>query len=125
MQIGSYFGHLRKIITTSAFVTDWICEEDARTTTTGFFKARITFVDDSQLEFREHINISSRSIERYTYSFHYHKNQKLIFRFDNTPHHPEVPSFPHHKHIATSIIQSNPPSLQDVLREIEFILSHK
>ena len=122
MQISSYFDLLRKTITACPFISSWHCEEDARTSTEGFFKARITFVDGSRLEFREYINTFTRPFQKYTYSYHYHKNMQLIFRYDNTPHYPEIASFPHHKHIGSEVIESSEPSLRVVLREIESIL---
>ena len=27
------------------------------------------------------------------------KYDELIHRWDNTPHHPQIPTFPHHQHI--------------------------
>jgi len=38
--------------------------------------------------------------ERYKYSYHYQDgNGKVIFRYDMAPHHIEIETFPHHKHI--------------------------
>jgi len=122
LQINSYFGLLRRIITSCAFINSWQCEEDARTSTEGFFKARLIFTDESQLEFREYVNTSFRPTKRYTYSYHYQKKGQLIFRYDNTPHYPELSTFPHHKHIGLEVIESKAPDLQNVLREVEKIL---
>jgi hypothetical protein len=34
------------------------------------------------------------------YSFHLQDSRsRLLFRYDNAPHHRDVPSFPHHKHV--------------------------
>jgi len=120
LQISTYFSLLRKTIKSCAFISPWHCEEDARASTAGFFKARIIFVDGSKLEFREYV--STRPFKKYTYSYHYHKNEQLLFRYDNTPHHPKLSSFPHHKHIGTEVIESSEPTLGDVLHEIENIL---
>ena len=122
MQISSYFNLLRKAITASPFISSWYCEEDARTSTEGFFKAHITFEDGSRLEFREYINTFVRPYKKYAYSYHYYKKDQFIFRHDNTPHYPELPGFPHHKHIASKVIECSEPSLRTVLREIESIL---
>jgi hypothetical protein len=48
---------------------------------------------------------------------------RLIFRYDDTPHHTELDSFPHHKHIADegTVERADPPDLADVLSEIELI----
>lgn len=44
-----------------------------------------------------------------------------VFRYDNAPHHPEVPTYPHHKHIRDEekVKQSKEIGLRDALSEIE------
>jgi len=37
-------------------------------------------------------------------------------RYDNAPHHPELPSFPCHVHIEDRVEPANPPDLQDQVR---------
>jgi len=119
LQIGAYFTHLGKTIDNCVYVSSHQYEEDARTETEGFFKARVYFIDGSLLEFREFVNTAVRPVQRYSYSFHYQKEDQLVFRYDDTPHHPELPTFPHHKHNGQKVIDSIAPSLQDVLHEIE------
>ncbi|MEK6767336.1 MAG: DUF6516 family protein, partial [Planctomycetota bacterium] len=58
------------------------------------------------------------SREKYRYQLMDSEN-KEIFRFDNASHHKSIASFPHHKHIDTSVYESPAPSLTDILREIE------
>jgi hypothetical protein len=58
------------------------------------------------------------------YSYHYQDaSGQLIFRYDDTPHHTEIDSFPHHKHIEQerNVVASEPPTLVGVLGEIEKI----
>jgi hypothetical protein len=49
------------------------------------------------------------------------------FRYDDTPHFPALPSFPHHKHLsdATTVVASDAPALPQVLAEIETLTSHR
>jgi len=42
----------------------------------------------------------------------------MIFRYDNAPHHPEVQSFPNHKHTPVEIKESEMPNIRDILSEI-------
>jgi hypothetical protein len=44
--------------------------------------------------------------------------KQLIFRYDNAPHHPEIVTYPHHKHTPTAIELASPPHLVQVLQEI-------
>jgi len=48
----------------------------------------------------------------------------LIFRYDNVPHHSEIPTFPDHKHFPDKIVESGPVNLKEVVGEIiELIVS--
>jgi hypothetical protein len=48
---------------------------------------------------------------------------KVVFRYDMAPHHKEIKTFPHHKHLGSEkVIESLAPSLGEVLQEIEGIL---
>jgi hypothetical protein len=48
-----------------------------------------------------------------------------VFRYDNAPHHPEIITFPHHKHIGSAdrLAPADQPSLSQILIEIESWLS--
>jgi LPS O-antigen subunit length determinant protein (WzzB/FepE family) len=41
----------------------------------------------------------------------------VIFRYDNTPHFPDLPSFPHHKHLPSQVIACTKPKLIQVFQE--------
>lgn len=63
---------------------------------------------------------------RYSYQYQ-DTDEHLIFRYDNVPHHPQVATYPHHKHIdiASSVERveaAQAPELLAVLREIETYL---
>jgi hypothetical protein len=47
----------------------------------------------------------------------------IVRASDDTPHHPDLNTFPHHKHDGseTSVVAATPPDLPAVLREIEAI----
>lgn len=58
------------------------------------------------------------------YSYHYQRaDASLIFRYDDTPHYPELPDFPHHKHLSKDKVAAVtlPPDLAAVLNEIEYL----
>ena len=123
MNITDYFSKHKLIIASHPFVYSWDYQEDIRTSNEGFFKGRVHFIDDSILEFREYVNIEDNKITRYTYSFHYYKIKAVIFRYDNTPHHPDISSFPHHKHLSTGeVVECLEPTLKNVLDEIGDVL---
>jgi hypothetical protein len=42
----------------------------------------------------------------------------LDYRYDNTPHFPDLVSFPHHKHLPRDVIACKKPGISDVLQEV-------
>ena len=57
------------------------------------------------------------------YRYHFQNEQNnLIFRYDNTPHFPDLPSFPHHKHLPDHVISCEQPNIELVIRDVmEFL----
>ncbi len=56
------------------------------------------------------------------YSFHWQdRDGKCIVRWDNAPHHQDVPGFPFHKHVGINedIMESQPMKLDEVLKYIQ------
>jgi hypothetical protein len=91
----------------------------------GLLKATVHFWDGSQLSLEEVVSTASGYPEILRYSYTYHKDATHIFRYDNAPHHREIPTFPHHKHSGANEIPSasDKPSLARVFAEIEFYLT--
>lgn len=91
----------------------------------GLIEARVRFWDNSLLRFAENLTVRGVSLVKQRYSYHYQDGAgHLLFRYDNVPHHPQVTSHPHHKHIGDpvrgteTVVASTPPDLVSVLREI-------
>lgn len=86
----------------------------------GLIESRLSFWDNSRLEIAEFLITKGTVLVKTNYAYHYQDvDHTLIFRYDNAPHHPEITSHPHHKHTPTGIEATDPPHLQDVLREID------
>ena len=66
----------------------------------GYMRVRLTLKDGSFLEFAEYARrTAGEYVEIATYSYHWaDADGKLIRRWDNTPHFPDLPEFPHHIH---------------------------
>lgn len=90
----------------------------------GFFHAEVHFYDRSRLFVTEEsVQVVGRQIIRQEYTFHYQAaDSTLIFRYDNSPHYPDLATFPHHKHLPRGVVESEPPDLTDVLNEIDALL---
>ncbi|MGQ9627008.1 MAG: toxin TumE [Anaerolineae bacterium] len=84
---------------------------------------QLRFYDGSLLVFDEKAQEVRGEIEKVEYRYHYQRaDGTLIFRYDSAAHHPELSTFPHHKHIGDRVEPAAPPDLSDVLREIDAIL---
>jgi hypothetical protein len=92
---------------------------EAESSLIGHIVDRLIFHDGSFLAVEEVVFAADHKVEKLRYSYHYQKGDRLIFRYDNAPHHPELPTFPHHKHVDDRVEPCQEPDLQDVLREID------
>jgi hypothetical protein len=93
-----YFQEISVVISKTAGVQSSCLTYDKRSSYIGFIRGSICFYDGSVLHLREFVNVQY-GIERYMYAYHYQKPDGImIFRYDNTPHFPNLATFPHHKH---------------------------
>ncbi|MCK4314316.1 MAG: hypothetical protein KAX24_00960 [Anaerolineae bacterium] len=99
----------------------YIVREQA-TLTDGHLPARLTLSDGSPLEFSEYAQRSpSESVHVVTYSYHRADTEdRLIRRWDNTHHFPNLPGTPHHIHDghAATVSPGQPVNVFAVLDEI-------
>jgi hypothetical protein len=79
-----------------------------------FVNGKIVFYDSTVLEFTESITPDGL---RYRYQY-MEDNGNLIFRYDNVPHHPQLSTFPDHKHDKNTTTESGPVDLKQVVEEI-------
>ena len=123
MHLTDYFRQIDDAISNCPAISYKEVLFEQRTKYIGFIKGMLTFRDGSELYFKEFIN-TEVSITKYKYGYHYQKDNKLIFRYDNHPY-PAKGDFPtHHKHVSAerNIIPTSIPNLEDILREILFYL---
>ena len=61
------------------------------------------------------------------YAYTYIRSGRQIFRYDNAPHHPEIKTHPHHKHIEEKDRPSTAeePTLLQILNEIQIVLKEQ
>ena len=70
------------------------------------------------LEISEVIQAEGDSLVFIDYRYHLQDpDHTLIFRYDSAPHHPDVSTFPHHKHLPDAVLPSIKPTIDQVLRE--------
>lgn len=81
-----------------------------------YIKATATLIDGTLLHIRKYL-----SKDEYNYSYQWQKgNGDLIVRWDNSPHHNKIATFPHHKHIDNKVLPSEEITLEEV---IEYLIT--
>ena len=81
-------------------------------------RIRVRFKAGNLFELNEAVIIEGDKLERLNYRYHFQDRQNnLIFRYDNTPHFPDLENFPHHKHLRDGIISSEEPTVAGVIEE--------
>ena len=107
---------LEPFIVTVDFVDRW------QTDVNGYFRARLTFANGQRLEFSEYIQRSgSGQLEVCTYAYQWMTvENRLLCRWDNTPHYPHLPNFPCHRHDGEegAVLADEPRTIFSVLNDI-------
>ena len=88
-----------------------------------FLRGDIYFIDNSRLHFRELFIRQDEWIKK-SYVYHYQNaDGALVFRYDNSPHYPDLHNAPHHKHVGDAdVIAASPLDLSYVLDEIAVLI---
>ena len=79
---------------------------------------RIRFKSGATLEMNEAVIIAAESVAHLGYRYHFQNSQNyIIFRYDNTPHFPNIATYPHHLHTPEGVVASKKPSMSEVIKE--------
>ncbi|MFA4830232.1 MAG: DUF6516 family protein [Thermodesulfovibrionales bacterium] len=81
--------------------------------------AKIDFKDGSLLHIKDYLFIEGTR----KYSYHWQDAQgRLITRWDNSPHHKRLSTFPHHRHLPEEVAASRERTIKDVLAIIKDVI---
>ncbi|MDI6736618.1 MAG: DUF6516 family protein [bacterium] len=81
-------------------------------------RIKTKLINESSLFIQETISAKGNK-----YSYHWQtKDNKLLLRWDNSPHYKEIGTFPHHKHVGENIETSHKVSIEEVLGCIEAVI---
>jgi hypothetical protein len=93
-------------------------EEEILTPERVNLRLRIRFASGYLLEISEAVVVAEDALQTLGYRYHCQDgNQALAFRYDDTPHFPNLASFPHHKHVPDHVIAAAQPALGRVIEE--------
>jgi len=93
----------------------------------GLVRCRVIFWDDSFLDIYEVISTELGYPVRIHYAYSYLQNNLVVFRYDNAPHHSEIATHPHHKHIGPKdrLAPADQPTLNQIFTEIDGLLEQE
>lgn len=98
-------------------------EEEHLTSNRVNLRIRIRFDDGYLLELNESAIAEGKDIKHLGYRYHFQdKKNNLIFRYDNTPHFPDLESYPDHKHSSSGVISTKKPSIIEAIIEATQIM---
>ncbi len=123
MLIESYFSTIDAALTDVPFAQSIEVQKEKRGNHAGLVKGIVTFQNGSKFHFMEFVNLQVFP-QKIKYRYNYvGKDNNLILRYDNAPHHKESKTFPHHKHLADGrITDVRAPNLESVITKI--VLHH-
>jgi len=107
-----------QLLNKSATVTSYKIEDFKQGSNFYYIRVKVKLTNKTTLFIREYA-----SEEDYSYSYHWQKeDSQIIIRWDNAPHHKQLKTFPHHKHVGKNVLESNEIGIQEVLEYIESVI---
>lgn len=126
MMITNYFRKIEEIFHSCPLTVSINIQTEIVDINLGYFKAQVKFVDDSELHVFEFVSVENDKPVVEKYRYHYQDSKgKLVKRWDNAKHHPEIKTFPDHVHIGNKARESKKPEIEDVLLGIVNIIAPK
>ena len=111
-------GEIRKL--KDAYVERY--EEEILAVNRVNLRVRVRFWSGYLLELNEAIIVEEGRLTHLGYRYHLQdKQNNLVFRYDNTPHFPNLGGFPHHKHLPDGVCGAGGPSILNVLEEARLL----
>jgi len=94
-------------------------EEECLTPERVNLRIRVRFPKGCLLEWNEAVIGERGQVRHLGYRYHFQDGEnRLIIRYDNTPHFRGLETFPGHKHLPDSVIAANRPSVLEVIKEV-------
>lgn len=127
MTIREYLEECIVLLTTSDIIGSFQITKRRESETDGYLRARAVLLDGDLFEISLYCQLVEDEVKIAGYRFHWQrKDGKLVKRWDDAKHHPELPSFPHHVHIGehNEVKESTPVNLSEVLLLLEGEMRH-
>ena len=115
--IEGYFAEIERIIQIFSIIRSYTLHKKVYNAKQGYMSGSLLFESGNRLDFVEVKDMDRISKMKYRYQY-MNQQGECFFRYDNAPHHQNISTFPHHKHINEAIESADEPTLFDVLLEI-------
>ncbi len=123
MNINNHFARIEEKLNTFPLTVSSGSEIERIDIDKGYMKSKTIFTDGSELHLFQFVEIKNKGPKIKKYRYHYQKKDgKLIRRWDNAKHHPDIDTFPDHVHVGEKIKNSSRPDIEDLLTEIANLL---
>jgi len=98
--IAVYLEAIKLKLVTSRVIADYQIVKERATATDGYLRIRATLHNGDFLEAAEYFERTPEEVRTVDYRYQWMDSMKkeLHCRWDSTPDHPELPSFPYHVH---------------------------
>lgn len=121
--LSDYFNQVEQAIVQYQNIYVERYEEEILTPQRANLRIRLRFNQTHLLEINEAITIADNQLEFLDYRYHFQDERNcLVFRYDSTPHFPNLSTFPHHKHLPDDVISYQKPEIIQVLKEATELL---
>jgi hypothetical protein len=119
--VAHYFSQIETLLTEHVVVLRYEIRRQDMQLGFGSIRVKVWLREGELLELAEAVADMGVGLERLKYSYHWQdKDGSLLKRWDNAPHFPDLPHFPHHIHTTDDVIGTAVlPTLAAVLTEIE------
>ena len=120
--VSAYFDEMEQAFLLSPVVRSLQVREREARLQEGFIRLRALLSNGDLLEAFKFVVATPEALQTLTYRTHWQQGDgRLRRRWDNAPHHQEVPTFPHHVHVglAAHVESSEPMPILKVLDLVE------
>lgn len=125
-EVVAYLDATKLALISSPAIADFAIIRERVTATDGYVRLRATLINGDFLELTEYFIRIGQSITTVDYRYQWMDADKaeLRRRWDNTPHHPEIASFPHHSHLEgeSKVVSSHLMSIIELLPVLESLV---
>ncbi|HUM68521.1 MAG TPA: DUF6516 family protein [Chloroflexota bacterium] len=120
-QCQAYLETIKLKLAITPIVTEVVILQERHGDDAGFFRAQLWLVNGDFLEVAEFFRVVANSVETIEYRYQWMDSTKrqLRKRWDNAPHYPQLPNFPHHVADEIQVESGEPMSIVALIDMLE------